>query len=78
MWMVLHANVWLGYKESVDSQSLTSLDLVGTRNGDVFVNENPWKYNKKLNEYTDIHVHHDLESLEVNQNRDTTVTWWAT
>ena len=41
MWMVLHANVWLGYKESVDSQSLTSLDLVGTRNGDVFVNENP-------------------------------------
>lgn len=41
IWMVLHANVWLGYKESVDSGSLTSLDLVGTRNGDVFVNENP-------------------------------------
>ena len=65
--MVLHGNDWLGYKESVDSQSLTSLDLVGTRNGDVFVNENPCKYNKKF-----IKI---LESLEVNQHRDTTVTW---
>ena len=73
--MVLHANVWLGYKESVDSRSLTSLDLVGTRNGDVFVNENPCKYNKKFNEYTDIHVHRDLEYLEGNQHMISTVTW---